>query len=293
LLQGTVAVVTGFIGATVDGALTTLGRNSSDFSGTIVGAAIDADEVTLWTDVDGILTADPKVVRDARPIPQMSYSEASDLGKLGSKVLHPKTVRPLRLRGIPLSIRNTFAPHLPGTKITATGPCDAPEVKALAASADAGLITIRGGREDQAERVLRRALSAVEKAHIEFRLIAHSPSTWSELCVVVSSALLDAAAGALRGEFAQDLADGKLERIDLDPSVGVIAIVGESPLGMRELALRVVSSLQKEKLRVAASTEETSQPTFSIVVAREHLKEALVCAHRELALHEVRTPEIS
>ena len=153
LLQGIVAVVTGFIGATVDGALTTLGRNSSDFSGTIVGAALDADEVTLWTDVDGILTADPRVVPDARPILAMSYSEASDLAKLGAKVLHPKTLRPVMERGIPLSIRNTFAPDRPGTKITAAGPCGAPEVKALAATADVALITLRGSGDKQAKHV--------------------------------------------------------------------------------------------------------------------------------------------
>jgi len=122
LSRGIVPVVTGFIGATVDGALTTLGRNSSDFSGTILGAALDADEVTLWTDVDGVLTADPKLVPDARSIPEMSYHEACALAEMGAKVLHPKTLRPIMQRGIPLVIRNTFAPDRPGTKITATGP---------------------------------------------------------------------------------------------------------------------------------------------------------------------------
>jgi aspartokinase/homoserine dehydrogenase 1 len=122
LLQGIVPVVTGFIGATVDGVLTTLGRNSSDYSGTILGAALDADDVTLWTDVDGILTADPKIAPDARSIPQMSYQEACALAEMGTKVLHPKTLRPIIQRGIPLMIRNTFAPDRPGTKITASGP---------------------------------------------------------------------------------------------------------------------------------------------------------------------------
>jgi bifunctional aspartokinase / homoserine dehydrogenase 1 len=126
LLRGIVPVVTGFIGATVDGALTTLGRNSSDYSGTILGAALDADEVTLWTDVDGILTADPKIVPDARSILEMSYHEACALAEMGAKVLHPKTLRPIMQRGIPLLIRSTFAPDRPGTKITATGPLSGP-----------------------------------------------------------------------------------------------------------------------------------------------------------------------
>ena len=99
LLEGIVPVVTGFIGATVDGTLTTLGRNSSDFSGTIIGAALDADEVTLWTDVNGVLTADPRLVPEARSILEMSYREASDLADLGAKVLHPKTLHPVMQRG--------------------------------------------------------------------------------------------------------------------------------------------------------------------------------------------------
>jgi bifunctional aspartokinase / homoserine dehydrogenase 1 len=122
LLRNIVPVVTGFIGATVDGVPTTLGRNSSDYSGTILGAALDADGVILWTDVDGILTADPRVVANARPILEMSYREACALAELGAKVLHPKTLRPLMQSGIPLSIRNTFAPDRPGTKITPAGP---------------------------------------------------------------------------------------------------------------------------------------------------------------------------
>ena len=117
LLRGVVPVVTGFIGATVEGVLTTLGRNSSDYSGTIMGAALGADEVVLWTDVDGILTADPRLVPGARPIREMSYREASDLADSGAKVLHAKALRIAMEYGIPLSIRNTFAPERLGTTI--------------------------------------------------------------------------------------------------------------------------------------------------------------------------------
>lgn len=292
LMQGTVAVVTGFIGATADGALTTLGRNSSDFSGTIVGAALAADEVTLWTDVDGILTADPRVVPDARPIREMSYREASDLAKLGAKVLHPKTLRPVMQSGIPLSIRNTFAPDRPGTKITAAGPCGAPEIKALAATADVALITLRGSGHKRPKHALRRALSAAEAAHTEARPMPHSVFSSSDVCIVVPCVHLEATAEALHREFADDLADGKLNRIDLDSSVAVIAVVGESPIGMRELAGGMLGSLQGEGLRVLADSNESSQSTISIVVAREHLKAALVCVHRQLALHEVRAARI-
>lgn len=289
LLRGTVAVVTGFIGATVDGALTTLGRNSSDFSGTIVGAALEADEVTLWTDVDGILTADPRIVTEARSILEMSYIEASELAELGAKVLHPKTLRPVMERGIPLSIRNTFAPDRPGTKITATGPRGVSEVKALAAAADVALITLRGSSDEDLENALRRALSAAATAQAEVRLVARSSISPNEVCIVVSSALVEVTTDALRREFAQELAHGRLGRIEFDSSVAVIAVVGETPLCMQELVGRVLGSLDEENLRVLASAHESSQSSISIVVAREDVKAALVCVHRKLGLSEIRT----
>ncbi len=120
--KGVVPVVTGFIGATVEGVLTTLGRGGSDCSATIVGAALDADEVIIWTDVDGLMTADPRLVPDAHTIAEISYQEAEEMAHLGAKVLHPKTLRAVKQSGISLWIRNTFAPQLAGTKITPAGP---------------------------------------------------------------------------------------------------------------------------------------------------------------------------
>ncbi|MGA9542870.1 MAG: aspartate kinase [Candidatus Sulfotelmatobacter sp.] len=120
--KGVVPVVTGFIGATAEGVLTTLGRGGSDYSATILGAALDADEVTIWTDVDGLMTADPRLVPDASTIAEISYREAEEMAHLGAKVLHPKTLRAVTQSGIPLWIRNTFAPERAGTKITPAGP---------------------------------------------------------------------------------------------------------------------------------------------------------------------------
>jgi bifunctional aspartokinase / homoserine dehydrogenase 1 len=121
--RGITPVVTGFIGATADGVLTTLGRGGSDYSATILGAALDADTVTIWTDVDGMMTADPRLVPDAVTIAEISYQEAAELARCGAKVLHPKTLGPITTRGIALAIRNTFAPEHMGTCITHTGRC--------------------------------------------------------------------------------------------------------------------------------------------------------------------------
>ncbi|MGB6804647.1 MAG: aspartate kinase, partial [Candidatus Sulfotelmatobacter sp.] len=126
LQKGVVPVVTGFIGATAEGVLTTLGRGGSDYSATILGASLEADEVTIWTDVNGLMTADPRLVPDASTIAEISYREAEEMAHLGAKVLHPKTLIALTQSGIPLWIRNTFAPELAGTKITPAGPPKAP-----------------------------------------------------------------------------------------------------------------------------------------------------------------------
>src|SRR5207249_3505501 len=133
LEKGIVPVVTGFIGATAEGQLTTLGRGGSDFSATILGAALDANEVIIWTDVDGVLTADPRLVPEARTIPVISYREAAELAYFGAKVLHPKTLNPVVQEAIPVWIRNSFAPDRPGTKMTPEGRSLGGGVNAVAA----------------------------------------------------------------------------------------------------------------------------------------------------------------
>src|SRR5215469_17124235 len=142
LRHGVVPVVTGFLGATPEGTLTTLGRGGSDYSASIVGAALSADEVIIWTDVDGFLTSDPRLISDARTIPQISYRQAAALAYFGAKVLHPKTLQPLVRAGIPVWIRNTFAADRGGTKITLEGPQREAGVKALTAMRDVSLVTV-------------------------------------------------------------------------------------------------------------------------------------------------------
>ena len=285
LLQGIVPVVTGFIGATLDGALTTLGRNSSDYSGTIMGAALDADEVTLWTDVDGILTADPRLVPSARPILEMSYREASDLAESGAKVLHPKTLEPVMERCIPLSIRNTFAPDRPGTKITASGPCSSSEVKALAVTSDVAMIRVRGSGGAEVHDVLSRTLAAAEAAKADVRLIPQSHCSPREVCLVVSSAVAQATVEALHHEFAQELTHKQLGSIDLELPVAIIAVVGESALGVQGLMGRVLRALEGENLNVLASAQGSSQSSFSLVVTQQGMKATLLITHQELCLN--------
>jgi aspartokinase/homoserine dehydrogenase 1 len=193
LLQGIIPVVTGFIGATAEGVPTTLGRNSSDYSGTIMGAALHADDVTLWTDVDGILTTDPKLVSDASSILEMSYGEASDLAELGAKVLHPKTLHALMQRGIPLSIRNTFAPDHPGTRITPKGSANGTGVKAVTITKDVAItfnpavaiVTLVGDNVRDRAGMVERLSAALARHNVSLIGTARA-SSGSSLSFVVS-----------------------------------------------------------------------------------------------------------
>ena len=143
LEAGSVPVVTGFVAATPDGVPTVLGRGGSDYSAAILGAAVDADEIQIWTDVDGVLTADPRIVKDARPLPELTYSEAAELAYFGAKVLHPKTMLPAIDRGIPISVRNTFNPAFPGTRVVAQTK-NGGTVKALTVIRGLALVTVAG-----------------------------------------------------------------------------------------------------------------------------------------------------
>jgi bifunctional aspartokinase / homoserine dehydrogenase 1 len=286
MLQGVVAVVTGFIGATVEGVPTTLGRNSSDYSGTIMGAALDADEVTLWTDVDGILTADPRLVPEASSILEMSYREASDLADLGAKVLHPKTLHALMQRGIPLAIRNTFAPDRPGTKITPAGSSEGTEPKALTATNNVALVTVHVSKASGMADILRRTLATVAAVPAEARLTPQSSSPQSEVCIVIPSSAAELTVEALRREFAQDMAHDSVRDITVNPSVAIVTIVGGEMLGEAGLAARTLGALQRANLHVLGSAPG-SHSSFAFVVAPCDLNAAVVTAHRELQLSAV------
>ncbi len=181
LEKGIVPVVTGFIGATAEGKLTTLGRGGSDYSATILGAALDADEVIIWTDVDGVLTADPRLVPEARTIPVISYREAAELAYFGAKVLHPKTLNPVVQAAIPVWIRNTFAPERPGTKITPEGRSIGGGVKALTAIRDVTLISVGGPGIVGLPDVVGRTFSTTAEVRANVLLISQS-SSQNDIC---------------------------------------------------------------------------------------------------------------
>lgn len=281
--RGAVPVVTGFIGATLEGVLTTLGRGGSDYSATILGGALDADEVIIWTDVDGVLTADPRLVPEARTIPEISYREAAELAYFGAKVLHPKTLRAVAQAGIPVWIRNSFAPERPGTKITPQGRSNGGGVKALTAIRDVALISVGGPGIVGLTDVVARTFSTTAEVRANVFLISQS-SSQNDICFIVASADAKRTVDALRTEFAQDVAHEKVEHITLDPNIAIVAVVGENMRGTPGVAGRTFMALGRENVNIIAIAQGSSEANISFVVAEKDVKTALLATHREFHL---------
>ena len=292
LAKGCVPVVTGFIGATRGGELTTLGRGGSDYSATILGAALDAGEVIIWTDVDGVLTADPRLVPDAQIIPEISYREATELAFFGAKVLHPKTMRAVEQAGIPVWIRNSFAPERSGTKITPSGRSNGGGVKALTAIRDVVLISVGGPGIVGVPDVIARTFSTTAELHANV-LLASQSSSQNDICFIVAAADANKTADALRKEFAQDVKHEKVEHITVNPNVAIVAAVGENMRGVPGIAGRTFGCLGRESINIIAIAQGSSEINISFVVEAKDIKAALVATHREFGLGNSAARELT
>src|SRR2546423_1356162 len=283
LAEKIVPVATGFIGATLQGALTTLGRGGSDYSATILGAALDADEVIIWTDVDGVLTADPRLVPDTRTIPEISYREAAELAYFGAKVLHPKTLRAVMPAGIPVWIRNSFAPARPGTKISPQGRSIGGGVKALTAIRDVALISVGGPGIVGVPDVVGRTFSTTAEVRANVLLISQS-SSQNDICFIVAAADAQRTLEALHREFAQDLSHQVVDHITVDPKIAIVAVVGENMRGTPGVAGRTFNCLGRDNVNIIAIAQGSSETNISFVVQDTAMKQALLATHREFAL---------
>jgi bifunctional aspartokinase / homoserine dehydrogenase 1 len=289
LAQGIVPVVTGFIGATTEGRLTTLGRGGSDYSATILGAAMDATEVAIWTDVDGVLTADPRLVPEARTIPVISYREAAELAYFGAKVLHPKTLNPVMQAGITVWIRNSFAPERAGTKITPEGRSIGGGVKALTAIRDVTLIAVGGPGIVGLPDVVGRTFSTTADLRANVLLISQS-SSQNDICFIVSASDAQRVVDALRKEFALDLAHHKVEHVTVVNNIAILAVVGENMRGTPGVAGRTFAAMGRENINLIAIAQGSSESNISFVIEDQAVKRALIATHKEFGL-DVPVPD--
>ena len=284
--QGIVPVVTGFNGATVDNRPTTLGRGGSDFSASILAAAMDASEVYIWTDVDGIMTADPRLVPDPAVLDEVTYREAAELAYNGAKVLHPRTLAPLVERQIPVWSKNSFNPGVPGTKIV-------PELRGVAGGPRA-VTSMRGvalisleprSAELSGTRVMARALEALAGAGVE--LLAMTSSSYRQsFCILVRNEDLRRAVAALEATLSLELAHGYLEPLAEDDNVGLLAIVGEGMQGAPGWAGRIFTAISREDVNIIAIAQGSSELTIAVVVSRDGLDKAVRAVHAECRMGE-------
>jgi aspartokinase/homoserine dehydrogenase 1 len=283
LAERSVPVVTGFIGATVDGRLTTLGRGGSDYSATILGAALDAKEIIIWTDVDGVLTADPRLVPEARTLQEISYNEAAELAYFGAKVLHPKTLRPISEVGIPVWIRNSFLPEQNGTKITTTGHPTRRGVKAITAMSSVTMITVGGRGIVGLPGVAAKTFTAAASAQANVLLISQS-SSGNDICFIIDSGDAARTVAELRAAFASDLAHNEVEHINVNARVAIVAVVGERMRGTPGIAGRTFSALGRRGINIIAIAQGSSEYNVSLVVEEGVLREVVQTLHAEFGL---------
>jgi aspartate kinase len=287
LAEGTVPIVTGFNGATVDGRPTTLGRGGSDFSASILAAALDACELWIWTDVDGLMTADPRLVSDVAVLDEVTYAEAAELAYNGAKVLHPRTLAPLVEKRIPVWSKNSFAPHKRGTKIVSH--FDEPKgVRAVTSMSNVALISMEPANAVlSGTRLMARALDALALANVEI-LVFSSSSYRQTFCFLIRKADVAGALEAVEANLSIELAHGYLKPIEVDENVGLLAVVGEGMRGTPGLAGRVFTAISRENINIIAIAQGSSELTIGIVVRLEGLERAVRAVHQECRLGEVR-----
>ena len=278
-----IPIVTGFNGATRDGQPTTLGRGGSDFSASILAAVLDAEEMWIWTDVDGILSADPRVVSGTRILPEVTYNEAAELAYNGAKVLHPRTLAPLVEKQIPVWIKNSFRPEAPGTRIVSRI-TNGHGVRAITSLAKVALISIEAVSTSMSgAQLMARALEAAARSHVEVLLLTRS-SFRQKFCMLVRTEDLDSVKESLRTELALELAHGYVHPIDVDDSVGLLAAVGEGMKGTPGLAGKVFTALSAQNVNIIAIAQGSSELTIAIVVKEEALDSAVRALHEECRL---------
>ncbi|MFQ5400373.1 MAG: aspartate kinase [Anaerolineae bacterium] len=265
LNEGTIPIVTGFIGATRDGVLTTLGRGGSDYSAAILGQAVQADEVWIWTDVDGVMTADPRLVPSAHSIPALSYREVSELAYYGARVLHPKTIRPCVENDIPLRIKNTFNPTHPGTIIVPDTAVGNGGVKAVTAIENVGLITVEGKGMIGVPGIAARTFGAVARSQVSVLLISQASSEQS-ICFSTPDETADQVIASLEAEFAAELQRRDIDRIWAQRNVSIVTIVGAGMRGTPGISGRIFSALGNQRVNIIAIAQGSSECSISLVV---------------------------
>jgi len=278
LEQGMVPVITGFLAANEKGSITTLGRGGSDYSAALIGAALPADDVWIYTDVDGVMTADPRLVPSATTVPVCSYREIAELAYYGAKVLHPKTIRPVIEAGIGLRVCNTFNPSHPGTRLVTDLEAHPGVIKAITTVRDLQLVTIEGHGMLGVPGVAARTFDTVAKSGASVPLITQASSEQS-ICFAIPRASSAKVVSMLEAAFEHEIEHRDIDRVWATEEVGIVTVVGEGMKSTPGVAGRVFTALGEKQVNVIAIAQGSSEVSISLVVSASQLKEALLALH--------------
>ena len=270
-------IMGGFIASDIEGKSTNLGRNGSDYSASILGSLSEAQSVTIWTDVDGVLTGDPRVVNQARMIEQMTYDEAIELSYFGAEVIHPKTMAPLMHKEIPLYIRNTFNPESLGTSINSQQK-NTRAVKGISTIKEIALLNLEGTGMIGVPGIVNRLGKVLQQANISIVLISQASSEHS-ICFAVRSKDARSAADVIKQEFKDDFKNENLSAIQIEEDCSILAIVGSGMTGTKGIAARFFNAISLSKTNVIAIAQGSSEKNISIVIKSKDMNHATSFVH--------------
>ena len=279
----TIPVVGGFAGADQHGHVTTFGRGGSDYSATTIGTCLKADEIWLMSDVDGLMTADPKIVKNAKLLKEVSYVEAIEMALFGAKQIHPRTFEPLLSKKIPMKIRSSFNVKNEGTLVTASPSASVKNtVKCVSNVKNNGLIDIRGGSMVGNPGTAAKIFATLAKAGINVMMISQNPSE-SSITIVVKNTDLDKAVSALEMELLGKI----IKKLEVTTDVAIIALIGSGMRGTVGVASKVFGSIQKNKVNVSMITQGSSEMNLALIVKNSDTSTAVRALHNEFALDKI------
>ena len=274
-----ISVITGFIASDSKGITTTIGRNGSDYTASIIGAALNATEIEIWTDVDGVLSADPRIVRNAFVIPELSIEEAQELAYFGAKVIHPYSLVPVIEKSIPVHIKNTLNPAAPGSiiKKTVSKTSELP-ITGIASIENVSIINIEGSGMVGLPGIASKIFSSLARAGINIIMISQASSEHS-ICIVCRTNQVKEAKAALTADLNEELFYRKIQKIGITDNLEIIAVIGENMRGTPGLSGKLFSSLGSRNINVLAIAQGSSERNISLVIKAEDSREAINTIH--------------
>ncbi|MFN8145013.1 MAG: bifunctional aspartate kinase/homoserine dehydrogenase I [Bacteroidia bacterium] len=283
-----VEVITGFVASTEKKEMTTLGRGGSDYTAAIFGAALDATEIQIWTDVDGVMTADPRKVKKAFCVPTMTYEEAMEMSHFGAKVIHPPTIQPALEKGIPLWIKNTFRPETRGTLISTVSKDYDFMIKGISSIDDIALLTLQGSGMVGVAGISARLFGALSLAKVNVILITQGSSEHT-ISFAVKPVDADIARKAIEDAFALEIKARLIEKVRVEEKLSIVAVIGENMRNTPGASGRLFQALGKNGISVVATAQGSSELNISVVIQKENLDKALNSLHQAFFLSDVKT----